>query len=40
MTEKIYPIPRAKAQTPVGRLSAAVMDEIDSRLTFVLGHAD
>lgn len=40
MTEKIYPISRARTSQPIGRLSAAVMEQVDIRLTFVLGLGD
>jgi mRNA-degrading endonuclease toxin of MazEF toxin-antitoxin module len=40
MTEKIYPVSRARAQAPIGRLSELVMAQLNNRLAFVLGLGD
>ncbi|WP_416173720.1 type II toxin-antitoxin system PemK/MazF family toxin [Brevundimonas sp.] len=37
MTEKIYPVMRARVARPIGRLLPAIMDQIDIRLSYVLG---
>ena len=40
MTEKIYPVSRAKTQARIGRLSEPVMAQLNNRLAFVLGLGD
>lgn len=40
MTEKIYPVPRAKAGPAIGRLLRTEMEQIGVRLAFILGLGD